>query len=190
MTFSVRRSAYDISHHAARSTQHAVRGTNKGFTLIEMVVVIVVISLTAMIVLPLLPSTDAANLRSSARSLAAVVRYLGDRSVTTKSPYRMVLNLTDNRITVKKIVNGEETTPEDPFFARRFLTEGIQIEDVEIPRLGKLGEGTVNIDFSGAGLVDMVIIHLKGSKDRQLTVSALPGGGRVEVREGYQEMKL
>ena len=53
-----------------------------GFTLIEMVVVITIISLVALLVLPRLPSTDAANLRSSARSLAAVIRYLGDQSVT------------------------------------------------------------------------------------------------------------
>ncbi|HLO25686.1 MAG TPA: prepilin-type N-terminal cleavage/methylation domain-containing protein [Geobacteraceae bacterium] len=161
-----------------------------GFTLIEMAVVIVIISLVAMLVLPLLPSTDAASLRSSARSLAAVVRYLGDRSVTTKSPYRMLLDLTDNTITVKKIVNGEEVAPEDPFFARKFLADGVTIEDVEVPRLGKVGEGVVSMDFGVSGLGDFTIIHLKGVKESHFTITALPGGGRVDVREGYQEEKL
>lgn len=160
-----------------------------GFTLIEMVVVIVIISLVAMLVLPLLPSTDAANLRTSARSLAAVVRYLGDRSVTTKNPYRMLLSLTDNVITVKKVFNGEEVPPEDPFFARKILADGVTIEDIEIPRLGKLSEGEVNVDFGVAGLGDFIVIHLKGVKDSHFTITALPGGGRVEAREGYQEMK-
>ncbi len=155
-----------------------------------MMVVLVIISLVAFIVLPLLPSTEAANLRTSARSLAAVIRYLGDRSVTTKVPHRMQMDLTDNRITVKKIVNGEETAPEDPFFARKFLADGVLIEDVEIPRLGKLGEGMVNVDFGVAGLGEFIVIHLKGAKESHFTVTALPGGGRVEVLEGYQEMKL
>ena len=161
-----------------------------GFTLVEMVVVIVIISLVALLVLPLLPSTDAANLRGSARSLAAVIRYLGDRSVTTKTPYRMQVDLTDNRITVKKMVNGEETAPEDPFFARKLLGEGVAIEDVEIPRLGKLGEGAVTMEFGVAGLAEFTIIHLKGVKESHFTVTALPDGGRVEVSEGYQEMSL
>ena len=160
-----------------------------GFTLIEMVVVLVVISLVAVLVLPLLPSTDAANLRSSARRLSAVIRYLGDRSVTTKNPYRMTLDLGDSTITVKKIVNGEETPPDDPFFAGRLLTEGISIEDAEIPRLGKLSEGTVNVDFGVAGLGEFIVIHLKGAKEGHFTVTAVPEGGRVEVQEGYQEMK-
>ncbi len=161
-----------------------------GFTLVEMVVVIIVISLVAVLVLPLLPSTDAANLRSSARSLSAVVRYLGDRSVTTKSPYRMAVNLTDNTITVKKIVNGEEVPPEDPFFTRKLLAEGVTIEDVEVPRLGKVSEGEVQIDFGVAGLADFTVMHLKGTRENHFTVTALPGGGKVEVLEGYQEMKL
>ena len=161
----------------------------RGFTLIEMAVVIVIISLAAMLVLPLLPSTDAANLRTSARSLAAVVRYLGDRSVTTKNHYRVRLGLTDNTITVKKIVNGEEVPPEDPFFARKILADGVTIEDIEISRLGKLSEGEVHVDFGAAGLGDFIVIHLKGVKESHFTITALPGGGRVETREGYQEMK-
>lgn len=161
-----------------------------GFTLIEMVVVIVIISVVALLVMPLLPSTDAANLRSSARRLSAVIRYLGDRSVTTKIPHRMRLDLGDNTITVNKIVGGEETAPDDPFFARKVLAEGVAIEDVEIPRLGKLGEGVVGLDFGVAGLGDFIIIHLKGAKGNHFTVTALPYGGKVEVLEGYQEMKL
>jgi general secretion pathway protein H len=163
--------------------------TKSGFTLVEMIVVIVIISLTAMMVLPLLPSTDAANLRSSARSLAAVIRYLGDRSVTTKVPYRMELGVADATVKVKKLENGELVAPGDPFLAGRFLAEGITIEDVEIPRLGKVDDGEVTMDFGGAGLGDPAVIHLKGVSDLHFTVTALPGGGRVEVREGYQEMK-
>jgi general secretion pathway protein H len=154
-----------------------------------MVVVIVIISLAAILVIPRLPATDAANVRVSARRLATVIRYLGDRSVTTKTPYRMRLDLADNTATVVKIVNGEETPPEDPFFAKKILGEGVTIEDAEISRLGKLGEGTVTVDFGVAGLGDVIVIHLKGTKGAHFTVTALPYGGKVEVREGYQELK-
>jgi general secretion pathway protein H len=165
-------------------------GFCRGFTLIELVVVVAILSLVALLVIPLLPSTDAANLRSSARRLSAVIRYLGERSVTTKSPYRMRLDLTDNTITVKQIVNGEETAPDDPFFARKLLADGVTIEDVEIPRLGKLGVGEVTIFFGGRGLEEFIIIHLKGGKENRFTVMAFPDGGKVKVLEGYQEVKL
>ena len=119
-----------------------------------------------------------------------MVRYLGDRSVTTKTPYRMRLDLNDSTVSVKKMVNGEEVPPEDPSFARNILDDGVSIEDVEIPRLGKLGEGVVNVDFGVAGLGEFIVIHLKGAKESHFTVTAFPDGGRVEVLEGYQEIPV
>jgi general secretion pathway protein H len=159
-----------------------------GFTLIEMVVIIVILSMVAIIVLPLLPSTDSANLRNSARRLSTVIRYLGDQSVTTKSPYRMKIDLTDNLLVVKKIVNGEETAPDDPFFSRKFLADGVSIEDIETPRLGKTGEGIINVDFGVAGLGEFIAIHLQGAKGGHFTLTAFPYGGKVKVQEGYQEI--
>jgi general secretion pathway protein H len=159
-----------------------------GFTLIEMIVVIVVLSLVTLLVWPLLPSTDATSLRQSARTLATVIRYLGDTSVTTKTAYRMECGLTDGTVTVEKIVDGKATSPDDPFFSRKILAEGVTIEDVEIPRLGKLTEGTVDIDFGVAGLGEFTIIHLKGANKGHYTLTAYPEGGRVQIAEGYQEM--
>lgn len=161
-----------------------------GFTLIEMMVVIVIISLVAAIVLPLLPASDASDLRGSARRLATLIRYLGDRSVTTKSQFRMKLDLAENTLKIKKLVNDEEAEPGDPFFSRKFIAEGVTIEDIETPRLGKASEGVVNIDFDVSGLGEFIIIHLKGAKGDHYTVTAYPYGGKVEVQEGYQEITL
>jgi general secretion pathway protein H len=155
-----------------------------------MVVVIVILALVAAIVLPLLPASDASDLRGSARRLATLIRYLGDRSVTTKSPYRMQLDLTENALKIKKLVNDEEAEPGDPFFSRKFLADGVSVEDIETPRLGKTSEGVVNIDFGVAGLGEFIVIHLKGAKGDHFTVTAFPYGGKVEVQEGYQEIAL
>ena len=151
--------------------------------------VVTILALAAAIVLPLLPSTSAGSLRGSARRLATVIRYLGDRSVTTKSHYRMHLDMGENAVSVKKISDGEEKEPEDPFFSRRIIDEGVTIEDIEVPRLGKTSEGVLDIDFGVAGLADFAVIHLKGANEEHFTVTALPYGGKVEVAEGYQEMK-
>jgi general secretion pathway protein H len=102
----------------------------------------------------------------------------------------MRLDMADNSVTVKKIIDGEEAAPEDPFFSRKIMAEGVSIEDIEIPRLGKVGEGNVNIDFGVSGLEESLIIHLKGAKGDHFTVTALPNGRRVEVLEGYQEITL
>jgi general secretion pathway protein H len=159
-----------------------------GFTLMELAIVITILAISALIVLPLLPETDAANLKNSARATAAEIRYLGERSITTKTRYRLRLDLDNGKTSVIKMVNGEETVPEDPFLSRNVLAEGVGIEDVEVQGLGKLGEGVVDLDFGVAGLADFVVIHLKGARDGRFTVTALPNGGRVECVEGYREI--
>ncbi len=56
-----------------------------GFTLIEIVVVMVIIGMVMMLVLPRLPSSDQENLKISARTLASTIRYMQERAATSRS---------------------------------------------------------------------------------------------------------
>jgi general secretion pathway protein H len=162
-----------------------------GFTLIELMVVIAILSIVVLVALPRLPSTEAGKLRSSARSLASTIRFLGDRAVTAKSVYRLHLNLNDSTVAVKSLTAaGDEATPDDPFLSKRFIAEGITIEDVIIPRLGKSSDGEVIVTFGLGGLAEFMIVHLKDGKDGHFTVTAYPNSGKVKVAEGYQEVEL
>jgi general secretion pathway protein H len=163
---------------------------NSGFTLMELVVVIAIISLVALLVVPRLPSSEGTRLQNSARSLAAGIRLVNDRSVTTKSLYRLRLNLADNSAVFARIAaDGSDSPPDDPLLARQLLGEGIQIEDVITERLGKVSEGEVVVRFSSGGLAEFVIIHLKGGRDEQYTIMAYPHNGKVVPMAGYQEAR-
>jgi general secretion pathway protein H len=155
----------------------------------EMVIVIAIIALAAAIVIPRLPVADSARLRTSARSVAAMLRYLGERGATTGTVYRLHLNLTDNSITVMtRGQDGGESPPKDSFLTRRFLAEGVSLADVELSRLGKVATGEVTIDYGPGGLSEYFIIHLKGAGDEFYTLYSYPSGGRVKVEKGHGEM--
>jgi general secretion pathway protein H len=159
-----------------------------GFTLMEMILVIVILSMVTILVLPRLPSTEGAELRTSARSLAAAIRYLGDLSITAKAPHRLHFNLTEGTIAItRKNADGEDVPPEDVFLGRQFLAEGVTLEDVEIQRLGKISSGEVVVDFGVGGLEEYVSIHLQGKGGGHFTVDAFPQSGKVKVYEEYRE---
>lgn len=163
------------------------RAAESAFTLVEMVVVIAIVSLLALMVLPKLTGGDE-GLRTSARSLAALVRYLGERGATTGGTYRLHLNLADNSVTVGlRSATGGETLPADTFFRRRFLAEGVNIADVNLPRTGRVTDGEATVDVGPGGLGEFLIIHLKGRGDTYFTLFAYPNGGRVKVAKGYEE---
>lgn len=163
----------------------------KGFTLIELMVVLAIVSVVMMLVIPRLPSSDASNLRSSARALAATIRYLGENSVTARIPYRMHLAVSDSAVAIaRKTADGGEAPPDDVFLTKRILAEGVAIEAVQTARLGTVKEGEVLLDFGPAGLAEFISIHLRGAAGGQFTVTAFPGNGKVKVYEGYQEVEL
>ena len=159
-----------------------------GFTLIELMVVIVIIAVTAAIIIPRLPATDGAKLKNSARNLATGIRFLNDQAIITKGIYRLHFNLADNSTRIAKIsASGEELPPDDQFMNRQLIEEGIIIEDVTTPGLGKVAEGEVVLPFGPGGTPDGITIHLKGG-ELHYTIVAYPAGGKVLVEEGYQEV--
>jgi len=171
-----------------KSALRAERPGQAGFTLIEMMVVIVIIAMTAMIVIPRLPAPEATRLKNSARNLASGIRFLNDQAIVTKKVYRLHLNLTENSTRISMISpDGDELRPPDQFMNRRLIEEGIIIQDVSMPQSGLVSEGEAALSFGPGGSGDGITIHLKGG-ERHFTVIAYPSGGKVKVLEGYQEV--
>jgi len=147
--------------------------------------------MTAALVVPRLPATDSMELKSSARSLASMLRYLGERSVGSKNIYRLHINISENSLTVtRKLANGDEIPPDDPLLSRKVLAAGIVIADLQSPRLGKVTEGEVLIDFGAAGLGEFLTLHLSSAKGENFTIAGYPRGGKVKILSGYQEVTL
>lgn len=164
---------------------------NAGFTLLELLVVIVIIAVSAALVAPRLPGAESAELRSSARGLAATLRYLEERSVSGKLAYRLRLNISAGTIRVtRKMASGDEVPPDDRLLTREILASRITITDVSTPRLGKVSEGEVIIDFGGAGLTEFLTVHLASASGKAFTVAAFPNNGRVKTLAGYEELTL
>jgi len=159
-----------------------------GFTLIELMVVIVIIAISAAVVIPRLPAPEGTKLKTSARNMATAIRFLNDQAIITKAQYRLKLNLAESSTDISKLSSsGTELPPDDQFMKRHLVEEGITIEDVTVPQLGKVSEGEVILPFGPSGNPDCVTIHLKGG-ERHYTIIAYPSGGKVKVLEGYQEV--
>lgn len=160
-----------------------------GFTLIELTVVIVILSVVALLVVPRLPFAREGDLKTSARNLAGTLRYLQDRAISTKQYYRLRIGLLDGDMMVTRVVpENEEVEVTDPSLANLSLREGIRFSDITSSRLGTISEGEAVLEFSPLGAEEFFLFHLKSEAgERFFTVALYPGSGRVEVSEGYQE---
>ena len=163
----------------------------RGFTLIEIAVVLAIIGMVMALVIPRLPSSESENLKISARTLAATLRYMQERAATARTIYFLRIEPgTDNVKVLEAAADGSEKEPDDTLLQKRPVKEGIQVADVVIPRLGKLNNDQVRLVIGAGGLRDFVTIHLRSSGGNFLTVMAFPSGGKVKIYEGYQEEVL
>lgn len=163
----------------------------RGFTLIEIAVVLAIIGMVLMLVIPRLPSSEHENLKVSARTLASTLRYMQDRAATGRTTYYLRMEPgTDSVKVLEAAADGGEKEPLDPLLQKGPVKEGIVVADVTIPRLGKLVDGKIRLDVGNAGLRDFVVIHLRSAEDKFWTVMAFPASGKVKVFDGYQEEAL
>ncbi|UFS71598.1 general secretion pathway protein GspH [Geomonas sp. RF6] len=151
-------------------------------------VVLAIIAFAAAIVVPRLPAPEGTRLKSSARNLATAIRFLNDQAIITKGVYRLTFNMAENSASIAKLSpSGEVLPPDDQLMNRKLIEEGISIEDVTDPKLGRVSEGEVTVTFGPRGNQECLTAHLRGGSEHY-TVIAYPGGSKVQVQEGYQEV--
>lgn len=176
---------------ATDSDTTPLHGKNRhqgGFTLIEIAVVLVIISMVLMLVMPRLPSSDQENLKISARTLAATLRYMQEKAATSRTEFYLTFAPGTDSVKIFEIGgDGNAKDPSDPILLKAPVKEGIIVADVRIPRLGKINDGQLRLDIGMAGVRDFVTIHLRSTEGKFWTVMAFPSGGKVKAFEGYLE---
>lgn len=160
-----------------------------GFTLIEIAIVLALIGMVMMLVMPRLPASEHENLKISARTLAATLRYMQERAATTRTSYFITMAPGTDAVTLREVAaDGSGKEPSDPLLQKSPLKNGIHVADVVIPRLGKINDGQVRLDAGMGGVRDFVTIHLSSTSGQFWTVMVFPAGGKVKNYEGYQDV--
>ncbi|MBI3303659.1 MAG: prepilin-type N-terminal cleavage/methylation domain-containing protein [Deltaproteobacteria bacterium] len=161
----------------------------KGFTLLELSVVLFIIGLLVAVAFPRLGDLGGARLDSSARRLAALARYLNGEAAFSSQLYRLNYDL-DQRtywVTVLTAHNGTAEFMADPSPLSRpvQLPPSITFADVQAPSIGRVSTGRVYTHFYPHGYADPTVIHLRDQHSRIVTVTIPPLTGEARVYEGY-----
>ncbi|MBI5232996.1 MAG: type II secretion system protein [Deltaproteobacteria bacterium] len=162
-----------------------MRGRQKGFTLLELIVVIAILSVVALTVFPRLPFSDEFAFDSEARRIAGVVRYLDESAVQKKQYYRLKFYPDRESFVVESSQDGAEFREEkEGFFGADTLKNGIELEDIAVADLDRITEGEAMVIFNPTFGAEPFNVHLK-ARERELTVTYNPYSGRVSILEGY-----
>lgn len=159
----------------------------RGFTLIELALVMAIIALTVAVVAPRLPDLGGASFDRALRRSALVIEGVRARAIAKQRYYRLEFSFEDSRLTASYLGPREEFVTDDevPPFE---LPSPVRIDEVETAGAGKIAGGTAFLHLSPRGVVEPAAIHLGDGKGRSATLLPELVTGAVEVADGYKEL--
>lgn len=143
-----------------------------GFTLIELIIVVFILSLMVGIVTPSFYFLDENRLKKEAGKTASILRYLNDSAISRKETFHLKIDL-KNR-TLKWGVPDNEKTEKLETLSEVFSTS-----------TGRLAEGELILFFTPSGLKEHLGISLK-EKEKEMTINFNPLSGRVKVTKDQE----
>ncbi len=187
----------------------------KGFTLIEILVVIALIALIMSMAVPQVTLALKVNISNSTRDLATTIRSTYDEAVLKGNVYRIQFDLEKNQYWVeqgernylvrteaqeeelqKKIARLPKEEAEkykEPFSLARSITKnkktlptGVTFKDISTSHLKKpQTAGTISVHVFPHGFMENLMVHLKDKYDRESTLIANPVSGKSRVFDRY-----
>lgn len=146
-----------------------------GFTLLELLVVIFVVSLFLAISAPSFTGIESNEIRSEAKKIASILRFLNDSAMAKKEELYLTVNLQDNSVTY----STEDGEKRESLKYLRALYLGTR---------GEINRGEVKVIFTPLGAGEFIRFHLglgiaKDKTGDSLVVELNPLSGRVKINE-------
>jgi prepilin-type N-terminal cleavage/methylation domain-containing protein len=161
----------------------------RGFTLIELAVVVLLIGLFSALVVPRLPWVGEDALKASARRLAGVIKYYYNEAVLKNYTYRLVFNLEEQSFGVVQLEANGTLVPVDGPGRSQSLRGDARFRDVDLIGSGASSQGEVIAEILPNGWIDPTVVHLARPDGEQLTLRVNPLTGTTEVFDGYREFR-
>jgi prepilin-type N-terminal cleavage/methylation domain-containing protein len=149
--------------------------SDSGFTLLELIVVLFILSIVMAIVLPSLAGFGEDRLKSEAKEIASVLTYLNDSAASRKETFALKFDLDKNLITWKS-PEGEKTKRFDDLTA------------VTAQSVGTVSHGEAIFFFGPLGIGENLSVHV-GRGDKNTTVTLNHLSGRVKIIQGEDNTK-
>jgi general secretion pathway protein H len=156
-----------------------------GFTLLELMVVMVLISLMTAFAMPGLRSTLFSDqLKSATRKILGLVSEASQEAFRRQIGYSLYFDLEQNSVFSDqgRGVDAGDTEQAD---RQQELPDSVRVVDVVSAHGEKQSEGKAVIRFSRRGYVDKTLIHLRDDDGRDMTIMLSPFLGVTRVFDSY-----
>lgn len=159
----------------------------KGFTLIELIVVISLISIMLFFAIPRFQSNVLSDsTKEVSRWILLKIPYIKESAAREQRRYILHVSLDSNKLWITHEAMLEEALQSAETNAYK-LPEDIKLLDVEYPDQEKISAGQADIYFNEKGYSDKAIIHFENDDNEKFSFLIEPFLLRVRLYNSYAE---
>jgi len=161
----------------------------KGFTLIELIVVISLISIMLFFAFPRFQSNVLSDsTKEVSRWILLKIPFIKESAAREQRRYILHVSLDSNKLWITHEAMLEEALQSAETNAYK-LPEDIKLLDVEYPDQKKISVGQAGIYFNEKGYSDKAIIHLENDNNEKISFIIEPFLLRVRLYNSYEEFE-
>lgn len=166
--------------------------SERGFTLLEITLVIVILGIAITVVVPRFRDTGQVELQAQARRLVMTFRLLRSEAVLHGTPFRLNFDLDQGRywVSTEEGLEGTDAGLETlgPLARGSVLKPPVHIIGLTFPNFGaRVRNGHSYVGFYPDGTIDLTVIHL-GSQRDGYTLYVNPMNHRLLTVPGLHEI--
>lgn len=156
-----------------------------GFTLVEMMVVLFIVSLFAAFTIPRLADIGALRLNSAARHLGRTITYLYAEAVSSRKVVRLYVEKDKGKYYPATINSkGEFEKTSFPLFSSGSLGAGVEVKSFITVFGGAFAGDTAYLHLMPEGFAEKAVIVLGDESGRRVSLIVDPLTGRVRMEQG------
>lgn len=149
--------------------QHSFYNSKRGFTLLELIVAIFIVSLVLAVVFPSFAVFGENRLKSEAREMASILRYMNDSASSRKETFAIKFDLDTNKVFWKGPEGGKTKVFED-------------LTGVTTQANGTVNKGELIVFFDPLGIKGNLSVHMNREK-KYVTVTLNHLSGKVKIKD-------
>lgn len=152
---------------------NAGRISSSGFTLLELIIVMIIVGLMSVLVVPVIGSSlSNMELKTAAKKTASALRYCRSKAAMQKTIYIAGIDFATNIISVENKKESPEKPEgtDDPDIKTYKLPDGVYVEKI-VSADQEIDSGNFKITFFTNGSCSGGLITLAGSRDKQYNIN-------------------
>jgi general secretion pathway protein H len=159
-----------------------------GFTLLELILVVGLLSLVSLLSLPLMMDRGDGAERRNLRQIAGVVKQLHNEATLTRDEHLLTFDLDRNQLLATRLRRTNDRVESEPF-GRQLELSDLQLQQVDIEGKGSFRSGRVSVRIFPLGWMEQAAVSLRSDSGKLTRLAFSPLTGSVKVEDEYQALQ-